>query len=80
MKYHAEHPTRQTEVPKEDVVPSQRIARGYGFSDLRHAVVMCNEIEQREEDACRLLHAEKAVEWPFAVELDDGFEVRRVAC
>lgn len=37
------------------------------------------EIEQREENAGGLLHAEKAPEWPFAVELNDRFEVGRFA-
>lgn len=32
---------------------------------------MREEIEEREEDAERLLHAEEAIEGPFPVELDD---------
>jgi len=34
---------------------------------------VCEEVEEGEEDGEGLLHAEEAVEGPFAVELDDGF-------
>jgi hypothetical protein len=37
------------------------------------------EVEEREEDGEGLLHTEEAVEGPFAVELDDGLAVGRVA-
>ena len=36
-------------------------------------------VEEAEEHAEGLLHAEEAVEGPFAVELVDGLEVRWVA-
>jgi len=37
------------------------------------------EVEEGEEDGGGLLHAEEAVEGPFAVELQDRGEVGRVA-
>lgn len=40
---------------------------------------MCEEIEEAEEDRGRLLNAHEAVEGPFAMELEDGFEVGWVA-
>ena len=40
---------------------------------------MRQKIEEREEDAGGLLHAKEAVEGPFAVELEDGFEVGWIA-
>lgn len=40
---------------------------------------MCEEVEQREEDAGWLLNACKAIEWPLAVELEDGLQIGRVA-
>lgn len=49
------------------------------FAQLRHAPVVREIVEQRENDAEGLLHAEEAVEGPFAVELEDGLHVRRVA-
>jgi hypothetical protein len=42
--------------------------------------LVCQEVEEREEDACWLLNAREAVEWPFAVELQDRFEVGWVSC
>lgn len=40
---------------------------------------MGEEVQQAEEHRGGLLHAEEAVEGPFAVELKDGLEVGRVA-
>lgn len=42
-------------------------------------MIMRQKVEQREDDGEGLLHAEKAVEWPFAVELEDWFTVGRFA-
>lgn len=36
-------------------------------------MLVCEEIEQGEEDREGLLHSQEAVEGPFAVELDNGF-------
>ena len=40
---------------------------------------MGEKVEQAEEDRGRLLHAQVAVERPFAVVLQDGLEVWRIA-
>ena len=40
---------------------------------------MGEEVEQAEEHGEGLLHAQEAVEGPFAVELEDGLAVGRVA-
>lgn len=42
-------------------------------------MVMGQEVEQREDDGKRLLHAQETVERPFAVELEDRFAVGRFA-
>lgn len=42
-------------------------------------MVVCEEIEEGEEDGGWLLHAQETVEGPFAVVLEDGFEVGWVA-
>jgi hypothetical protein len=41
---------------------------------------MSEEVEEGEEDAEGFLHAQEAVEGPFAVVLEDGVYVRWVAC
>jgi len=46
---------------------------------LRKSPRVTGVVEEGEEDGKGLLHAEEAVEWPFAVELDDGGEVGWVA-
>ena len=38
-------------------------------------MVVREEVEEGEEDGGRLLHAQEAVERPFAVELEDGLKV-----
>lgn len=43
-------------------------------------MIMRQEVEEGEEDTGGLLHSEEAVKGPFAVELDDGFEVGRLTC
>ena len=42
-------------------------------------MVMSQEVEQREDHRERFLHAEEAVEGPFAVKLKDWFAVGGVA-
>jgi hypothetical protein len=46
---------------------------------LRQSPGVSGVVEEGEEDGEGLLDAEEAVEGPFAVELDDGFKVGRVA-
>ena len=79
MEHHTKHPAREPKVPKQQVVLPQLVAGGDELPHLAHAMVMCQEVEEREEDRGRLLHAQEAVEGPFAVVLDDGLEVGRVA-
>lgn len=40
-------------------------------------MIMSQEVEQREDDGERLLHAEETVEGPFAVELENWLAVGR---
>ena len=79
MENHAEHPAREPKVPKEDVILPQRVRGRDPFTDLRHAPVVREVVEQREDDGEGLLHAHEAVEGPFAVELVYWLHVRRVA-
>lgn len=74
MEYHAEHPTCHAEVREDDIVFSQRIGGRNRVCKFLQAVLVREEIEEREEDAEGLLHAQKAIEGPFAVELDDFFD------
>jgi hypothetical protein len=73
MKYHAEGPASHAEVCEVDVVFAQRVGCWDVGGDLREAVLVCEEVEEREEDGEGLLHAQEAVEGPFAVELHDWF-------
>lgn len=79
MEDHTEDPTRESKIPKRDVVFTQRVSRWDLFSDLLQAVIMGEQVHQGEKDGSWLLHAEEAVEGPFSVELHDGFEVWWVA-
>ena len=49
------------------------------MSETFQTVGVSEEVEEGEEDGGGLLHAEEAVEGPFAVVLEDGGEVGRVA-
>lgn len=49
------------------------------LSNLAHSMVVRQEVEEAEENGGRLLHAQEAVEGPFAMELEDRFDVRRFA-
>ena len=76
---HAEDPARDAAVSESNVIFPQRVAsRDFGLQPA-HSPVVCQEVEQREEDAGRFLNSGEAVEGPFAVELQDRFEVGRVA-
>lgn len=79
MEDHAEDPARQAEIAEHDVVFPQGISRGDLGADLGETVVVGEEIEEGEEDRGRFLHAEEAVKRPFAVVLDDGFEIWGIA-
>lgn len=73
MKYHAEDPTCHPEVCEHDIVFAHRVGGWDIGGDFRKTVLVREEVEEGEEDGEGLLHAEEAVEGPFAVELDDGF-------
>ena len=57
MEYHAEDPARHAKVPEVDVVFPQSIGGGDVGGDFREAVLVREEVEQREEDREGLLHA-----------------------
>lgn len=80
VKDHAEDPARETKVSKQQIVLSQSVGCRDVLSNLRHAVIMRKEIHEGEDDGEWLLHAHEAVKRPFAVELEDGFSVWRIAC
>lgn len=40
-------------------------------------MIVREEIKEGEKDGRRFLHAEKAVEWPFAMELKDRLKIWR---
>ncbi len=69
MKDHAEHPTRHPNVAEGYVVSSERVAFWNTFEELRKAIAVGEEVEKGEQDGERLLHAQKALEGPFAVVL-----------
>lgn len=76
---HAEGPARETAVSEANVVFAQSVADGHLSLQLRHSPVVCEEVEEREEDAGWLLYAGEAVERPFAVELEDRLKIWWVA-
>lgn len=78
VKDHAEDPTGHAERAHQDVVGTERIVARDGVADLPQAVLVREEVEEGEEDGEGFLNAEKAVEWPFPVKLDDGIEHRWV--
>lgn len=69
MKDHAEYPARHSHVAECHVVSSERVACWYIFEELRKAIAVREEVEKGEQDGERLLHAQKALEGPFAVVL-----------
>ena len=79
MEDHAEHPACHTDIAEGDIVDLQRVVGWDSIPNLRKAVTMCQEVEKREEDRARFLHAQKAEEGPFAVVLEDRFEHWRVS-
>lgn len=80
MKHHAKDPARTADVPEEEVVSAEGVRGRDLRAELAHAPGVGEVVEEGEEDGEGLLHAEEAVEGPFAVELDDGggARVRRV--
>jgi hypothetical protein len=77
---HAEGPASQAHVTETEVVFAQGVGSGDLVAQLRHAPVVREVVEQREDDAKGLLKAHEPVKGPFAVELVYGLHVRRVAC
>jgi len=71
MKNHAEDPSRHIEPCESDVVLAQRVGGGDIRSYFSEAIVMSEEVKEGEEDRERFLHAQKSVERPFAVELEN---------
>ena len=69
MEDHAKHPACHPDVAEGGVVSTERVGGGYVFVDLGEAIAVREEVEEGEEDGEGLLHAQEAVEGPFAVEL-----------
>jgi len=79
MEDHAEDPTREAKVSEEKIVFSQWVGLWDGFAQLAQAPVMGQIVEQTEDDGEGLLHPQEPIEGPFAMELEDGFSVWRIA-
>lgn len=79
VKDTTEDPTRETKGSEAQVIFPQRIAGWYLLSQYFHAMVMSQEVEQREDDGEGLLHAEETVKGPFAMKLKDGLTIGRFA-
>jgi hypothetical protein len=75
VKDHAEDPAGHAEVGQHNVVTAQGVGLRDSRADLGEAVLVGEEIKEGEEDGEGLLHAEEAVEGPFAMELDDRFGI-----
>ena len=75
VKYHAEDPTCKTKVAEQQVIFPQRVGLRNGFAQLGHAPIVGEIVEQAEDDGEGLLHAEEAVEGPFAMKLEDRLAV-----
>ncbi|KFY84334.1 hypothetical protein V500_09395 [Pseudogymnoascus sp. VKM F-4518 (FW-2643)] len=65
-------PADHADIGEVDVVFAQRVGFWDELADLVEALVVGGIVEEGEDDGEGLLHAEDAVEGPFAVELDDG--------
>ncbi|KFY23002.1 hypothetical protein V493_06164 [Pseudogymnoascus sp. VKM F-4281 (FW-2241)] len=65
-------PADHADVGEVDVVFAERVGLWDELADLVEALVVGGVVEEGEDDGEGLLHAEDAVEGPFAVELDDG--------
>jgi len=76
---HATDPGDKSAVAKHQIVFAQRIGGGKLLAQLPNAPVVRDVVEEREDDAERLLHAHEAVEGPFAMELLDGLLVGYLA-
>jgi hypothetical protein len=79
MKNHAKRPAREAHVPETQIVLPERVCGRDVGAQLRHAPRVRDVVQQREDDAEGLLHAQEPVEGPFAVKLDDRLQIRRVA-
>ena len=79
MEDHAEHPAHHADIAESNIVDLQWIVGWDPVSDFREAIPMCQEIEEGEEDRARFLHAQKAVEGPFAMVLENRIEHRRIS-
>lgn len=71
MENHAEDPGREAEVAEPEIEFAERVGGRDGGFELGNAPAVREVVEQGEEDGEGLLHAEEAVEGPFAVELQD---------
>lgn len=71
MEDGGEDPGGDANAGEPDVEGSEAIVGGDLGADLAEAGHVRPEIGEGEEHAEGLLHAQEAVEWPFAVELDD---------
>ncbi|RBQ83266.1 hypothetical protein VDGD_20963 [Verticillium dahliae] len=67
-----EDPRGDADLGEHDVKGVQRVGGRDGGAELAEAVAVRHEVAEGEENRGRLLHAEEAVEGPFAVELNDG--------
>lgn len=72
MKDGAEDPAGDSDVCEHHVERTQAIRRRDTSTHFGQTVPVSVEIPEGEEHRKRLLHPEEAVEWPFAVELDNG--------
>lgn len=73
MEYHTEGPASHPKICEYYIVSAHRVCSWDVGGDLREAILVCEEVEKGEEDGEWLLHAQEAVEGPFAMELDDRF-------
>ena len=71
MKNHTEDPGSHSKVCKQDIVSPHRVLGRNALLNLSQAILMCGKVDEGEEDREGLLHAEKTVEGPLPVELDN---------
>ena len=78
MEDHAENPACQPKVPEQKIVGSESVPGRYRLPYLGQPLLVCQEVEQREEDRERLLDSHEAIERPLAMVLNDWIEHRRI--
>ena len=79
VEEHAERPACEATVSERQVVTPKRMPGGDRFAKPGNAMPVGKEVEEREQDGKRFLHAEDSAERPFSMELHHWIEHWRIS-